>query len=99
MTFTHSPLSLVCVFLAHISYYIDEIPFCKITMRLIFLLFGGAIATTSVLGLAVLSYIAQASSASLEFIASCAPSEPDSGRSTSQEPSPTPSPSPTPRQS
>ncbi|MBD2464874.1 hypothetical protein H6G89_28120 [Oscillatoria sp. FACHB-1407] len=65
-------------------------------MRVILLLFGGAIATTSVVGLAVLSFIAQASSDTLEFIASCAPSAPDSGRSSSQEPSPTPSPSPSP---
>ncbi|MDX2211999.1 MAG: hypothetical protein SFY66_01800 [Oculatellaceae cyanobacterium bins.114] len=67
-------------------------------MRLIFLLLGGAIATTSVVGVALLSWIAQTSSSSLEFLASCAPSLPEGDRPT-QDPSPTPSPSPSPRQS
>jgi|GEM_PF-5526738 hypothetical protein len=70
-------------------------------MQFIFLLFGGAIATTSVLGLAVLSWIAEVSSTSMGYIASCAPSQPEESEKdrSSQEPSPTPSPSPSPSQS
>ncbi|WP_143467481.1 hypothetical protein [Leptolyngbya ohadii] len=67
-------------------------------MQFIFLLFGGAIATTSVLGLAVLSWMAEVSSSSLGYIASCAPSQPEESKKegSSQESSPSPAPSPSP---
>jgi hypothetical protein len=68
-------------------------------VQFIFLLFGGAIATTSVLGLALLSYITAIGSTSLGFIASCAPSLPEEESPSPQDPSPSPSPTPTPRQS